>query len=62
MNADTPRQGLRLLAMLIVADIRSGSPALAEAPSESGDETPRRGRKPSQVVAVASHHPIARAA
>lgn len=62
MSADTPQDGLRLLAMLIAADLRAGSPALSEPAVEAGDEAPRRGRKPVQVIAVAAHRPLKRAA
>jgi hypothetical protein len=43
MNAESPRDALRLLASLIAADLRAGSPVLhrSEPPAE---ETPRRGR------------------
>lgn len=60
MSADSPREGLRLLAKLIAADLCAGGVALVEAPAET--EAPRRGRKPTKVVASAAHHPIARAA
>ena len=62
MSAESPKEGLRLLAMLIAADLLAGSPALAEAPTDAAAKAPRRGRKPTKVVAVAAHHPIARAA
>lgn len=61
MSAESPREGLRLLAMLIAADLRAGCAALAETQAEQA-EAPRRGRKPTKVVAIAAHHPIARAA
>ncbi len=60
MSADSPREGLRLLATLIAADLRAGGSALVEVPAET--EAPRRGRKPTKVAAVAAQHPIARAA
>lgn len=62
MSAESPREGLRLLALLIAADLRAGSPVLAETSAEAREVAPRRGRKPAKVVAVAAHTPIARAA
>lgn len=62
MSAESPREGLRLLALLIAADLRAGSPALVEAPAEDREAPPRRGRKPTEVVAVAARPSIARAA
>ncbi len=63
MSAESPREGLRLLALLIAADLREGSPALAEEPpAEDRVAPPRRGRRPTAVVAIAARPSIARAA
>lgn len=62
MSAESPHEGLRLLATLIAADLRAGRTVLAEVSAETEAEAPRRGRKPTKVVAVAARHPIARAA
>jgi hypothetical protein len=62
VNADTPTPGLRLLAVLIAADLRAGSPALATSLPEPRDGAPRRGRKTARVVAVAYHRMTAHAA
>lgn len=62
MSDDTPQAGLRLLATLIAADLRAGRPALAEPAEEQREEGPRRGRKPTHVVAIAAHRLAARAA
>lgn len=43
MNAGSPRDALRLLASLIAADLRAGSPVLNR-PETTEEDAPRRGR------------------
>ena len=43
MNAESPMDALRLLASLIAADLRAGSPVLHR-PEPAAEEPPRRGR------------------
>jgi hypothetical protein len=53
MNAESPMDGLRLLASLISADLRAGSPVL-QRPEPVEEEAPHRGRPklvPFAVVA-----------
>ncbi len=62
MSAESPREGLRLFALLIAADLRSGSQALVEPAETVHRDAPCRGRKRTLVVAVAAHRLAARAA
>ena len=62
MKDETPQSGLRLLASLIAADLRAGSPALATEPTSDRGGQPRRGRKTTEVVAVVARPSLARAA
>jgi len=53
MNAESPRDALRLLASLIAADLRAGSPVLHR-PEPTEEDAPHRGRPklvPFAVVA-----------
>ena len=64
MNADAPRDALRLLAQLIVADLDAGCPVLNR-PDPPVAQAPRRGRPklvPYAVVAETQPEPIALAA
>jgi hypothetical protein len=55
MSEASPREGLRLLAILVAADLQAGGSVLAESAESSADGPARRGRKPTTVRAFALH-------
>ena len=61
MNAESPIDSLRLLAGLIAADLRAGSPVLALPLPDAEEPARGRGRPKSIPYAVAAR-PAARAA
>lgn len=55
MSEVSAREGLRLLAILVAADLQAGGAVLDELAESSADAPARRGRKPTTVRAFALH-------
>ena len=63
MNVESPIDALRLLAGLIAADLRAGSPVLALPLPLPGAEEPARGRgRPKSIPFAVAAFRVARAA